>query len=178
MEYQPMPHSSEYDAYRNRGDVDPGLFDLLGRLRSYVVRWWTAEAPEHEQYEPGMDRIPEQLQFSNVVSSQLADDIVTRTLQSVGLEGKRHAVAIDLDIPAYLVPSTTPGHSHLYVDVPGGIAHDDYMDLLEVLGRCGVIEEGYAEVSRKRGHSDLRPPWIKKEPVAEPVVAAVSDWDF
>ena len=47
--------------------------------------------------------------------------------------------------------------------MPGGVKHDDYMELLEVLGRIGVIEPGYAEISIKRGHSDLRLPWVHKD---------------
>lgn len=53
---------------------------------------------------------------ANVVSSERVDS-------------KYHAVLLDLDVPAYLVPSTTPGHSHLYIDV--AVPKSDYFSLLE-----------------------------------------------
>ena len=133
-----------------RDEVEKPLLSLLGRLRSYVVDWkFTFVPAENTEYEPGIDREAADLADANVVSSELKY-----------LPGN-HLVAIDLDVEAYLVPSSTPGHSHLYI---GGrpIPHDDYMELLRVLAKCYVIEPGYAEVSIKRGHSDLRLPWVDK----------------
>ena len=72
----------------------------------------------------------------------------------------RHAVLLDLDVPAALVPSSTPGHSHLYVDV--SVPTETYFRLLDVLAEAGVIETGYANVSKHRGGTSLRLPWIKK----------------
>lgn len=149
--------SSEYKAYRAwwAETRDEKLLTLFQRLKCYTVRWWSAEEfPEHEVYEPGLDRLPEATMYANVASSQINDG------------ADRHVVALDLDYPAYVVPSSTEGHSHLYLDVPGGVKHEDYMELLELLGRIGVIEPGYAEVSIKRGHTDLRLPWIKKKVAA------------
>jgi hypothetical protein len=50
----------------------------------------------------------------------------------------RHAPVIDLDVPARLIPSRTPGHSHLYLDVPMSWAQ--YSALLHALAGAGVIE--------------------------------------
>lgn len=72
-----------------------------------------------------------------------------------------HALLLDLDVPAYLVPSSTPGHSHLYVDVE--IDHDRWKLLIHALADAGVIEKGYAEASINRGASYLRLPWVKKQ---------------
>lgn len=79
----------------------------------------------------------------------------------------RHVLLIDIDHPAYLIPSTTPGHSHLYVDVPGGISDEDYWLLIECLSDAGVIEEGYFKASEARGFTAARLPWVKKPPKAE-----------
>lgn len=87
----------------------------------------------------------------------------TELVCSIDRWGTSHAVLLDIDYPAYLKPSSTPGHFHLYLDVPGGIPHNDYMTLLSILGRYGVVEEGYAEASIQRGYSALRPPWCKKD---------------
>jgi hypothetical protein len=71
-----------------------------------------------------------------------------------------HRVAIDVDLPAKLLPSSTPGHSHLYIDVD--IPWDKYKKLLEVLADCDIIERGYARASIKRGYTSVRPPWVPK----------------
>lgn len=72
-----------------------------------------------------------------------------------------HTVAIDLDVPARLVPSSTPGHSHLYVDVP--MTWDAYLAVLKALADAGVIETGYYAASERRGYTCLRLPWVQKE---------------
>lgn len=72
-----------------------------------------------------------------------------------------HYLLLDLDVPAHLVPSSTPGHSHLYIEKP--ITWDRYLAVLETLAAAGVVEAGYVEVSRKRKAAHLRLPWVKKE---------------
>jgi len=71
-----------------------------------------------------------------------------------------HKVLIDVDLPAQLLPSSTPGHFHLYIDKP--INWVDYVDLLRALERCGIVEPGYVSASIDRGFTSLRLPWIKK----------------
>lgn len=134
--------------------ASPALMALLGRLRTYWVEWKFSFVPSEDvAYEPGTDREVAALVEANVVSSE----------KKTGEGGPvRHVVALDIDYPAYVVETSTPGHHHIYLDVPGGVEHEDYMELLALLGRIGVIEKGYAEVSIKRGHSDLRLPWISK----------------
>jgi hypothetical protein len=82
------------------------------------------------------------------------------TSQIVGQPGM-HALVIDLDVPHAYVPSTTPGHGHLYLDVP--MTTELAMSLLEFLADCGVVEEGYYKASKNRGCSAVRPPWVQKE---------------
>jgi hypothetical protein len=71
-----------------------------------------------------------------------------------------HKPILDLDIPHYYGPSTTPGHAHLILDVE--LAWTDYVDLLTILAKCGILEEGYVNVALSRGQSWMRVPWIKK----------------
>jgi hypothetical protein len=71
-----------------------------------------------------------------------------------------HVPTLDLDVPHELVPSTTPGHSHLYIDVP--MPWWKYKLLLRVLAWTGIIERNYAAVSIRRGLSDVRVPWLRK----------------
>lgn len=76
---------------------------------------------------------------------------------------RKHKVLLDLDVPAYLLPSSTEGNSHLYIDVE--CSQHDYFDLLDALARCGVIEDGYCRASGERGATALRLPWVKKHKV-------------
>lgn len=143
---------------RRLAALPQGMASLLRRLRTYDVVWQFPFVPtENEEYEVGIDREAVDLDQANVVSSEIKQPPLLEEIY-----GRTHVVAIDLDIPAYLIPSTTPGHGHLYIDVPGGIRHEDYMELLDVLAKCKIIEPGYADVSKKRGHTDLRLPWVKK----------------
>lgn len=150
--------------------VTAGLRAMLGRLQAYRVDWKYSFVPaEDKVYEPGTDREKESnLSEANVISSALlnAHTVInfdpTKALAAQELV-PRHAVLIDIDYPAHLVESSTPGHYHLYLDVPGGVKHEDYMELLAMLAKCKIIEQGYADVSIARGHSDLRLPWVSKD---------------
>lgn len=93
---------------------------------------------------------PAELSEATAFSSEIAS----------GKHGGKHTVAIDLDVPARLVSSTTPGHSHLYIDVP--MTWPTYLSLLHALAEAGVIEDGYYGASERRGFTSLRLPWVKK----------------
>lgn len=77
--------------------------------------------------------------------------------------GANHNLLLDIDHETYLVKSSTPGHYHLYVDIPGGIAPDKWADVMSALANAGVIESGYASASIEQGHATLRLPWVKKK---------------
>lgn len=97
------------------------------------------------------DRVPASVaEGANIVTSKRADG--------------RHAILLDLDVPAYLVPSSTPGHSHLYIDA--NLSESDYLTLLDLLRCAGVIEKGYASASKRHRATSLRLPWAKKPNVA------------
>lgn len=72
------------------------------------------------------------------------------------LTNGKHAPAIDLDVPAHLVPSRTPGHHHLYIDAE--LTWNDYLRLLRVMSKVGLIEPGYTKSAEVKGHSLLRVP--------------------
>lgn len=78
----------------------------------------------------------------------------------VGAGGEAHAPCIDLDIPARLIESSTPGHSHLYIDVE--MTWDQYRAILTALADAGVIEQGYLRASLLRKGTHLRLPWVRK----------------
>ena len=78
---------------------------------------------------------------------------------SQGADGY-HYPCIDIDIPVRLVPSSTPGHSHLYVDEP--ITWATYKNLLVALAKAGIVEEGYLNASVNQGGTTVRMPHVKK----------------
>lgn len=130
-------------------ETPAGLIALLSRVDLYKqVRWQSYE--EDDRREP-----TDQLTQAVCASSRL------RTQQPVSSEFERHYLMVDLDVPAYLVPSTTPGHTHLYIDID--MPWCDYEQLLRAMAACGIIEPGYANASVERRSTTLRLPWIKKE---------------
>lgn len=72
-----------------------------------------------------------------------------------------HTPILDIDVPARLIESSTPGHSHLYIDVP--MPWRKYRRLLKALYKAGLIEKNYYKLSVKRKGTHLRPPWSDKE---------------
>jgi len=67
-----------------------------------------------------------------------------------------HAPAIDLDFPAYLVESSTPGHFHLYLEKE--IPLDKYLKVLEAMMEAGLVERGFYNAARSREATFLRLP--------------------
>jgi len=73
-----------------------------------------------------------------------------------------HIPIIDIDVPIHSVPSTTPGHYHLYIDKQ--LTWQKYRFLLWALMQCGLVERGYYQASVKREMTVCRLPWVKKMP--------------
>lgn len=82
-----------------------------------------------------------------------------------------HRPILDIDFPAQLIPSSTPGHFHLYLDKP--MPWRTYAKLLRALAEAEIIEPGYARASEARKYTAVRLPWISKEdtPDLEPTPA-------
>jgi hypothetical protein len=85
----------------------------------------------------------------------------THNLVSSLTEDGRHMPAIDLDIPHSYLPSSTPGHGHLFIDMP--MSWEQYELLLTVLHSVGIIEDGFFRLSLQRKASFLRKPGTYKE---------------
>lgn len=73
---------------------------------------------------------------------------------------RRHALLIDIDQPAWLIPSSTGGHGHLYVDLE--IPDDALWRFLDAAAEIGLVEEGYVGACKARGMTSLRAPWVEK----------------
>ena len=74
----------------------------------------------------------------------------------------RHMPILDLDFPHHIVPSTTPGHSHLYFDQP--IGKIQWLVLMTALRFAGLIETGFFVWSIRRGGNFVRIPGLPKDP--------------
>lgn len=86
-----------------------------------------------------------------------------------------HMPVLDLDIPHRLIPSSTPGHSHLYLDVEMSAAQ--YQDLVELLVEVGVMGRGNLIQFEVRGETFARKPHVHKYAGADelgPILDGVS----
>lgn len=72
-----------------------------------------------------------------------------------------HRPAIDIDVECELIPSSTPGHYHLYFPTVR-LTQTQYLRLLDALADASIVERGYADASEARGQSLLRLPGVKK----------------
>ena len=72
-----------------------------------------------------------------------------------------HKVVLDIDMPAVLLESSTPGHHHLYIDHE--MTWENYKRLLNVMAEVGLLEPGYVGASETRKHTALRLPWVRKD---------------
>jgi hypothetical protein len=72
-----------------------------------------------------------------------------------------YVAAFDIDMPVYVVDSSTPGHHHLVFDVY--LTKDKYDKLLRVMVEVGLVEPGILEAQwLRRGYTSFRPPWVNK----------------
>lgn len=119
--------------------------------------WWLDPRVMDGYSEPGT--LPEgvtteprevaEIKDANLISSRLTDGF--------------HSPVLDIDYGARLIPSSTPGHFHLYLD-DLRLTWDEYEELLLVLARLGVIEPGYAAASIDRRQTMVRKPGVTKPP--------------
>lgn len=112
---------------------------------------WT---PEME----GMEVVESGSREGQIVSSLITDS--TGAGSAIWGPDGMHKVALDIDMEVVVIPSTTPGHYHLYIDKVMPWAK--YQKLLIALADAGIIEQGYLDVSVRRKATHLRAPWYKK----------------
>lgn len=72
-----------------------------------------------------------------------------------------HRPVLDIDFPAKLIPSSTEGHFHLYLDKE--MTWEQYEKLLLALVEADILEPGYVSASIARGHTCVRLPGVSKE---------------
>lgn len=96
------------------------------------------------------DTVTADIAKANVITSMVAEDVT------------KHKFVVDVDFPVTVIESSTPGHSHLYIDFT--MEKDVYFELLAAMVKAGLVEEGYVGASESRGFTSLRLPWVKKDP--------------
>ena len=142
---------------------------LDGQMLAYVD--FTEAPPESGYTRPSETADLEQANLiTSKVAGQPSDDAFINLFGGV-----RHKVVLDIDLPVTVLPSTTPGHHHLFIDHE--VDWDDYVHLLEALTACGLVEPGYAYASKERGYSCVRLPWVKKAETPKPVLTASPDFE-
>jgi hypothetical protein len=140
-------------------DLPGGLVRLMRRLTPHhKVKWNAPDYIEAGEWPDGQgdgrEEAPD-LEHAEAVSSKYTPDGWVTLANS-----DEHALLLDLDVPAWLIPSSTPGHSHLFVDLR--VQGKDLWDFLDLAAKIGLVEEGYVGACKSRGMTSLRLPWIKK----------------
>lgn len=75
------------------------------------------------------------------------------------LNGK-HVLFLDLDQEHFISPSSTPGHSHVYVNADLGL--DALKEIIDVLAKYGIVQGGIKNQLDISGFLTFRPPGVKK----------------
>lgn len=112
-----------------------------------------------DENEPLGDREACKSDNASLVSSRVShySDMFASDVQPAG---NYHMPVLDIDYPAHLIESSTPGHYHLYLNQ--WVQWDDYVKLLKCMQRCGLLQSGFVKNSVKRGASFTRLPGVKK----------------
>lgn len=135
-----MTTTTDHTEIRNSADDDvPSDLTPWQRLMANVV---TLDAPYGTPEIMRMTDGPD----ANVITSRRSDGL--------------HAPVLDIDFGARLIPSSTLGHFHLYLDK--AMTWSAYRRLLIALGDAEILEPGYVEASLRRGHSAARLPGVRK----------------
>jgi hypothetical protein len=133
----------------------------------YRVRHWA-----HNSSDPDFGRMADveettDLGQADIISSKQKHGFAFVMLGDSGLFGavpddNMHTPVLDIDVPAQLVPSSTPGNHHLFLDVP--MTWEQYQKLIDVMAEVGILQPGYVLASKARGFTAVRLPWRKKGP--------------
>lgn len=134
----------------NREDVTPGRLNAW-RDCFYHLQKWAVDFKSDTDYE-GTDR--DRVDTWNEANA-LSSEIVRWPLHK-----GEHCILLDIDQEAFLFPSGTHGHHHLYIEAM--LPWRKYRVLLWVLQWCGVIERGYYKAAVRRKATFLRTPDKKK----------------
>jgi hypothetical protein len=129
-----------YNLFQGRPPVADTVLQTVANLDSYDI--------ESGRYDT-----------DDVDQAQVITSLVTRDVGRP-YDASHHKVVLDIDLPAKLIPSSTEGHFHLYIDKE--ISWGAYVTLLQALAGAGILEQGYVNASLERGLTAVRLPWVRK----------------
>lgn len=134
----------------------------------FRVLKWAGDSSDPDSGNPANDEEVTDLNEADIVTSMVrhTDDYKRLTPRQM------HTFVVDLDMPATLVPSSTPGHSHLYIDCY--MQWEKYVAVLEAMADAGILERGYVGASKARGFTAVRLPWVRRtdKPVRRSVLSS------
>lgn len=102
-------------------------------------------------YEEDPERVKSEHGYATLVSSKLPDG--------------NHMPVIDLDLPCMLVPSSTSGHFHLYINQE--MSWGQFLNMLQMMTDAGVVQPGFNRFTRERGQAFVRYPGVTKDNEAQ-----------
>lgn len=133
--------------------------DAIGNRKMY----WTPEPLKPSYDEDGythLDLRPADHHTATMVTSKLEDTYL-------------HMPVIDIDLPCMLVPSSAPGHFHLYIEKE--MSWEKFTAMLEAMEAAGVVGKGYVAYTKRRGYATVRYPGVTKDNEAERIAATKVD---
>lgn len=99
--------------------------------------------------------------YSHDNNNSDTDDLSKANLISSKVKGTtRHKPIFDLDFEAALLPSSTEGHYHLYLDKE--LTNDQMERLVRVLHEIGILAQGNLNQWTRNKAQFLRVPWVRK----------------
>ena len=141
--------------------------------RLYKVLKWVIDSSSDDGNMFGLEET-DNLGVADIITSMVlhTDEYKNRTPTQM------HTFVVDIDLPATLMPSSTPGHSHLYIE--SYMSWSQYVKVLDAMAEAGIIEYGYVNASKARGFTAVRLPWIRRNdrrPDASPDEGKLGDVD-
>lgn len=112
-------------------------------LNEYTKASWGDQALAHG----ATPRTEKNVEKANLLSSELASG--------------NHMPVIDCDYGIQAIPSSTPGHYHLYIDQE--LSWQQYKALLDGFLTAGLIQKAWYENAIREKRSYVRLPHVKKE---------------
>lgn len=117
----------------------------FNKLRLFKVTNW-AESSQEADWRDSVEEVTS-LDDAEIVTSEFR-------------HGYAHMPVLDIDVPIAVIPSSTPGHSHLFIGVE--MEWSVYAKLIYAMADAGILENGYVDASDARGFTAVRLPWVTK----------------
>lgn len=114
-----------------------------------------------DDYQDSATSLANELKNQEPMQSSSEDANLVVSATSTDVKNCTHYPVIDIDVPINIVPASRIGHTHLYINHP--VSQEGMFEILCVLAKHGIVEEGYVQASSARGYSAVRLPWIKKK---------------